>query len=192
MSVDVPDKLLLQRIAQKDDQSAFRIIFDRYKDRVYAAALKMTRSRDTAEEIVQEVFVSLWLHRSSLGEIQKPVSYLFTTVYNTISRHFKKLAAEKNMKAQILEKSKKGERSTEQTIFEQETRQWLQNIINQLPTQQKLIYKLSKEDGLSRNEIAERLDISPNTVKNHLLKAMQFIKGHWGKVIMIIGWWLWN
>lgn len=185
MSGDVPDKVLLKRIAQEDDKNAFRIVFDRYKDRFYAAALKMTHSPDTAEEIVQEVFVALWQRRSGLQDVENPVSYLFTIVYNTISRHFKKLAVEKSMKSKILEKAQRAENYTEQIVLEKESRQWLQHIINRLPSQQQLIYKLSKEDGLSRSEIAKQLDISPNTVKNHLLKAMQFIRVHWGEVMVI-------
>lgn len=185
----LPDTDLLKRIAQ-NDRKAFHHLFIRYKDRFYAAALKMTRASDTAEEIVQEVFVTLWQKRSGLQDVENPAPYLFTIVYNTISRHFKKLAAEKSMKEKMLEKAKKAENYTEQTILEKESRQWLQNIINQLPSQQQLIYKLSKEDGLSRQEIAEQLHISPNTVKNHLLKAMQFIRVHWGEVMMIMIWWM--
>lgn len=190
MSLDLPDKVLLQRIALKSDQAAFRAIFDRYKDRFYAAALKMTHSPDTAEDIVQEVFVHLWLHRSALADIQNPVSYLFTTVYNTISQYFKKLAAEKNMKISFGEKTISSENTTEQNMAVKESRQWLQNIVNHLPSQQQLIYKLSKQDGLSRNEIAEQLNISPNTVKNHLLKAMKFIREHWGEAFLIVIWFL--
>jgi|SRR5699024_6318925 len=179
------DKDLLYDISCSD-RKAFKILFNRYKERFYAAALKMTHSTHEAEEIVQQVFVALWQGRANLKNIDQPESYLFSIVYNTISRRFRKIAAEKDLKAKLLEKKPKAENYTEQIVLAKESRQWLQNIINRLPSQQQMIYRLSKEDGLSRKEIAERLEISPNTVKNHLLKAMRFIRGHWGEVTVIV------
>lgn len=180
----LPDKTLLKRIA-RDDERAFRIIFDRYKERFYAAAWKMTRSSDMSEEIVQEVFLSLWLHRSVLSDVENPASYLFQVVYNTIAAHFKRLAVQKALKAKAYGKWPDSGNYTEEKVLEKESYQILHQIIRQLPLQQQLIYKLSKQDGLSRNEIAERLHISPNTVKNHLLKAMKFIKAQWGEALLI-------
>jgi len=190
MTLDVlPEDILLKRIAQ-DDEKAFRIIFDRYKKRFYGAALKMSRSPDIAEEIVQEVFLTLWLRRSTLAEVENPASYLLTIAYNSISHQFRKMAREKRVKERLIERMSMSECSTEKIIEEKENRQLLQNIICQLPTQQQLIYRLSKQDSLNRNEIAEQLHISPNTVKNHLLKAMKYIKTHFKGALLVIGWFL--
>lgn len=179
------EKELLQRISE-GDEIAFRKLYDLYKERFYAAALKMTRSPDTAEEIVQEVFVSLWMRRTALLNIENPTSYLFTIVYNSISAHFKKLALEKMMKQKVSERMPEGECLTEDRLIEKENTQLLQHIIDALPPQQQLIYHLSKEEGLSREEIASRLQISPNTVKNHLLKACKYIRLHFSRVMMLI------
>src|SRR5690625_2372420 len=146
----------------------------------------MTRSRNLSEEIVQEVFVSLWEHRSSLNKIENPQPYLFSIVYHTISAHLKKLATEKNMKQKMKNKAPKGKNFTEEAFEEKETRQLLQKIIQKLPSQQQIIYKLSKQEGLSRNEIAEQLQISPNTVKNHLLKATKYIRKHFEKALILV------
>ncbi|TAM96610.1 MAG: RNA polymerase sigma-70 factor [Chitinophagaceae bacterium] len=179
------EKELLQRISE-GDESAFREIYDLYKERFYAASLKMTRSPDIAEEIVQEVFVSLWIRRTALSNIENPTCYLFTIVYNSISAHFKKLALEKTMKQKVSEQMPEGECLTEDKLIEKENMQLLQHIMGGLPPQQQLIYHLSKEEGLSREEIASRLQISPNTVKNHLLKACKYIRLHFSKVMMLI------
>lgn len=186
MSVDVlPEDILLKRIAQ-DDEKAFRIIFDRYKHRFYGAALKMTRSPNIAEEIVQEVFLTLWLRRSSLAEVNNPDSYLLTIAYNCISTQFKKIARERAVKERMSKRMAVSECATETIIEEKENRQILQNIICQLPSQQQLIYRLSKQDSLNRNEIAEQLQISPHTVKNHLLKAMKYIRAHFKEALLVI------
>lgn len=179
------EKKLLQRISE-GDEIAFREIYDLYKERFYAAGLKMTRSQDIAEEIVQEVFVSLWMRRSVLLNIENPDSYLFAIVYNSISAHFKKLALEKTMKQRVSERMPEGECLTEDKLIEKENTRLLQHIIDGLPPQQQLIYHLSREEGLSREEIASRLQISPNTVKNHLLKACKYIRIHFSKVMMLI------
>ncbi len=179
------EKELLQRIAQ-GDEAAFRIIFDHYKERFYAAAIKMTRSADTAEEIVQEVFITLWLRRGVLASVETPASYLFAIVYNNIYAHFKKLAVEKKMKQGVCLRISDTECPTEDRLIDKENQQLLQSLIQQLPPQQQSVYKLSKLEGLSRGEIAERLHISPNTVKNHLQEAVKFIRVHFSKTISLL------
>lgn len=183
-STDLHEKELLQLISE-GDEAAFIEIFDRYKDRFYAVALKMTRSPDSSEEIVQEVFVTLWIRRLSLSRVEHPVSYLFTIAYNTISTHFKKIALEKRAQERFSEKIPQSECQTEKMLEEKENRELLQNIIRQLPDQQQQIYRMSKQEELSREEIARQLNISPNTVKNHLLKAVKYIREHWNKTLLL-------
>jgi RNA polymerase sigma-70 factor (ECF subfamily) len=179
------EKELLQRIS-KDDEKAFREVFDLYKGRFFAAALKMTRSPDEAEEIVQEVFVSLWMRRALLATVENPPSYLFTIVYNAISARFKKMALEMRMKQMIAERVVESENIIEEKLEEKEANERIQSILHRLPEQQQLVYYLSKEEGLSREEIAHRMHISPNTVKNHLLRATKYIREHFNKVMIII------
>ena len=175
----------MQRIS-KGDERAFREVFDLYKGRFFAAALKMTRSPDEAEEIVQEVFVSLWMRRALLTTVENPPSYLFTIVYNAISARFKKIALEMRMKQMIAERVVESENIIEEKLEEKEANQRIQSILHRLPEQQQLVYYLSKEEGLSREEIAHRMHISPNTVKNHLLRATKYIREHFNKVMIII------
>lgn len=172
----------LKRISNGDEK-AFRSLFDRYKDRFYAAALKMTRSPELSEEIVQEVFVKLWLRRKVLARVENPTAYLFSIVYHCISAHFKKLALDRTLKERIAEIRSIQDHSTENRIAENEIRQSLQKLLLQLPPQQRKVYQLSKEEGLSRDEIAQELGISPNTVKNHLLKAIKYLRLHWERAL---------
>jgi RNA polymerase sigma-70 factor (ECF subfamily) len=171
------ERSLLERIANADE-AAFREIFDLYRERFYAAALKLTRSPDTSEEIVQEIFVTLWLRRSALLKVRDPRAYLFAVAYHHISGHFRKLAREKRMIQALSFRYNGSECSTEDRLIDKENQLLLQHLIHQLPPQQQLIYQLSRKEGLSRDEIAHRLDISPHTVKNHLLKAMKYIHAH--------------
>src|SRR4051812_38841936 len=74
----------------KGDTGTFRTIFELYKKRVFGLALKMLKSETEAEEIVQDVFLSIWLAKSKLHHINDPEAYLFSITYNTIYAHIKK------------------------------------------------------------------------------------------------------
>lgn len=178
------DELLLKRIAE-GDEPAFRIIFDRYKARFYAAAIKMTRSTHEAEEIVQDVFVNLWARRTVLANVENPSGYLFTILYNKIYAHFKKIAAERRMMIKLSEAARESRSSVEEEYYEKETNGLIHKLVCQLPLRQQQVYVLSKQEGLSRDEIAKRLQISPHTVKNHLQEAMKFIRLHLYKALII-------
>jgi RNA polymerase sigma-70 factor (ECF subfamily) len=176
---------LLKRIA-RGDEKAFRMIFDHYKDRFFAAALKMTRSSDIAEETVQDVFVTLWLQRTALSEVQYPSAYLLAIVHNNIKKHFRKLALEKKLKQGVTWRMAESESPTEDILADKENRQILNDIIQHLPPQQQLVYQLSRQEGFSRDEIADQLHISPNTVKNHLLKALKYIRSHFNRALSLL------
>lgn len=171
------DKSLFLHIAA-GDENAFRELFDRYKIRFYAAALKMTRSEILAEEIVQEIFITLWLKRALLPTIEKPDTYLFTMVYNSVYRQFRKIALEKRTQLRAGIRSNEKVPETEEWLDARESQQMIHEAINKLPAQQQLVYKLSREGGLSREEIAHKLDISPNTVRNHLREALKNIRSY--------------
>lgn len=157
-------------------EQAFRAIFDLYKARFYAAAFKMTRSEYQAEEIVQEVFVILWDQRHRLSGIEKPETYLFTIVYNSIYTSFKKIAAEKKVKESLSGQPEVFEASLEMMLQNKENERLLQRAVSHLPAQQQQAFQLIKLHGLSRDEAAARMNIAPNTVKNHLQEAMKFLR----------------
>ncbi|MEO8764004.1 MAG: RNA polymerase sigma-70 factor [Ginsengibacter sp.] len=155
---------------------AFKEIIDFYKERFYATAIKMTHSRDSAEEIVQEVFVSLWIKRMQVAAALNPEGYLFSMLHNNIYTHFRKLALEKAMKKNVEQQSQDIDANpVEAILYAKEDRELFENIVNQLPSQQRIVYKLSRQQGLSRQQIAHQLHISPHTVKNHLQQATRFI-----------------
>jgi RNA polymerase sigma-70 factor (ECF subfamily) len=170
-------KELLQRVA-RDDHDAFRQLFDLYADRLHAAVYNYTKSRFIAEELVQEVFIRLWDHRSQLREVQDPTAYLYRMVFNQINTYLKRIANERR----ILEKAEAwmtaGQDGTRQQLEANEMLRIINAAIDRLPPQKKIIYHLSREKGLSYHEIAEQLHLSPNTVKNHLVEAMKLLRGY--------------
>lgn len=167
---------MLRRLSEGDER-AFRVLFDHYKDRFYFVALKMTRLDHVAEEMVQEVFLKIWRNKASLSEIENPDAYFFTMLYRQVYQYYKKAALDKKLLQGVIGNTE-SENVTEQSVLAKESTRLLDEAISKLPPQQQLIYKLNKVEGYSYNEIADKLHLSPNTVRNHLAAAVRSIRIH--------------
>ena len=185
LSYDI--NILLKQLAEGDEK-VFRLIFDHYKAHFHAVAFKMTHSANIAEEITQEVFVTLWVKRKLVAATKRPDRYLLTILHNCIYSHFRKLAHERQLRLKLEQEIGNIENPIEALLDEKENRNILEDMINKLPSQQKLIYKLAKQEGVSREGIARQLNISPNTVKNHLTSAVKFLNTYLKKSISAIIW----
>lgn len=170
------ERTLLLQIA-RGDEAAFRVLFDAYKARFYAVAFKLTRTNSIAEELVQDVFLRIWLSRAQLPSVENPESYFFTILYRQIFKHFKKLALEQKL-LKLIAESPAFQNITDETVLAQESARLINEAVSKLPRQQQLVFKLNKQDGLSRDQIAEMLHLSPNTVRNHLAEAFKFIRAY--------------
>jgi RNA polymerase sigma-19 factor, ECF subfamily len=157
------------------DETAFTEIVRVYSPRLIIIAASITRNRLTAEDIVQEAFLRLWQKRSviipdNLG------GWLYRVVTNLSYKHqsdkLKQLHA-----IHSISKTKEGScKNVEEYLISKENDRIFRNIVNRLPEKQRKVYHLSRINGLSRNEIAYHLNLSPNTVKVHLSRALQFVK----------------
>jgi len=172
----------LFRQVSEGDENAFRLVFEQYKAPFYTAAYKMVRSAELAEDIVQEVFITFWNKRELVAQADNPEAYLFKMLHNAIYTQFRKLVQERQLKQALTDEDmESGEDSVEALLLEKENRNLFETLIGQLPAQQQMVYRLAKQEGLSREEIAEKLQISPNTVRNHLASAVEFIRNYFKK-----------
>jgi RNA polymerase sigma-70 factor (ECF subfamily) len=178
-------KELFNDIANGDERS-FATVFDLYKKRVFSLALKMLKSETEAEEIVQEVFLSIWQAKARLGTINDPEAYLFTITYNIIYSFLKKASRNRQLLNFIIEHLSQIQNTTDDTISGNETRKLIKEAIYSLPLQQRTVYQLSKQEGLSYDEIATGMKISRNTVRNHLAEAMKRIRTFLKKTNMLL------
>ncbi len=169
------EKELLLLIA-KGDESAFSQLFEHYKNRIYSIAFKLAKSKLTAEEIVQDVFLKIWLKRTDLFEIQNFSAYLSVVTRNDVYKVLKEIS--RNYKIRLLKDKDQSLANTDTTnlIEEKEYKALLQKAIGRLPNQQKQVYHLIKEQGLRRDEVSDQLQIQPETVKYHLAQAMKNIR----------------
>jgi RNA polymerase sigma-70 factor (ECF subfamily) len=175
----LPDlKPILNQVVEGDTR-AFRKIFDLFSPKVHAFALKLTRSQSLSEEIVQEVFVKIWISRSSLASINYFPSYLYTVARNHTFNVLKKIAAEHRAIALLSrELSEIDSDCEEETARHEAQRNVFSHALDQLPPQQRLVYSLCHQKGLKYEEAARELNISRLTVKTHMQKALRSIKSH--------------
>lgn len=178
---------VLKKVAE-DDEMAFRVVFDHYKVIFHSTAFKITRSATIAEDIVQEVFVTIWIKRKLVATAKKPEGYVFTILHNSIYFHFRKLAKERQLISKLAQEEQEIDNNIEARLIAKEDRHNLENQISLLPPQQKLIYQLAKQENLNREEIASQLNISPNTVRNHLSAAVKHLRAHLKKDVPAIIW----
>ncbi len=179
------EKALLVEIAA-GDECAFRKLFDLYKERFYFVALKMTHSDEAAEDIVQDVFMNIWSKRESLVNVDNPSSYFFTAVYRRVYHHYRKIALEKKL-LKAASPVKESVNTTDEMVMAHESKNLISQAIAKLPPQQQLVFKLRKQEGLSREEVASQLQISPNTVKNHLSNAIKLSALFW-QILPLLPW----
>lgn len=165
---------LLQQVATGNEQ-AFAKLFDAYHQQLGEYVFRITESLPVTEEIVQDVFVKLWLKRDILPGLESFSNYLFILLRNHTISYLRKKARERTQYqqwAQTFEQEETADETSEQY------RVWIDEAIEQLPGRQKEIYLLSRYQKLTQKQIAEQLQISPHTVKTHLERAMTTIKDH--------------
>lgn len=175
---------LFRRISKGDEQ-AFRILYDEYRQELYGVALKFTKSHEQTEEIVQEVFINLWVGRGKLPMVEKPDAYIFKVLYNCVN-HF--LRRESN-RARLLRDAARlhpdSLNTTEEMVDVRQSEALIEKALQQLPPQQKTVYRMSRQHKMNIDEIAATLNISRNTAKIHLVKALRFVRTYLKDVAMV-------
>ena len=166
---------LVHRIAD-DDEAALGELIHLYSSKLFAYALKFTKSREYAEELVQEAFVRLWIHRKKLNQDLSFNAYLFTIAKHLAYDFLKKTAHEAELKAALLENYTPAYNPVEARLRYEEYERAALQAIDQLSPKRQLIYRLSREKGMTYEEIALHLGISKNTVKEQIAQATKSIK----------------
>lgn len=171
------------------DEGAFRQVYYLYRKRIASFAYLLTESAFMTDEIVQEVFVKLWLHRAKLADVSNFNAWLHTVTRNLVSDAMKKIAREEKARAAWSEHNPLQDNYADEIIFARENDRLLREAIQQLTPQQQQIYRMSREQGLKHEEIALHLGISSMTVKNHLVNAMrtirQYFKQHARFIVLV-------
>ena len=167
------ESLLVQNLA-KGNLLAFNTLYKEYSGRLYRFALGYLKSKEEAEELVQEVFTIIWEKRKDLKKELSFKSFLFTIAFNIIRKHFRT----KCYLADYL-KTEMGDNldmQTSQKITYDSLYRFITDLVNQLPARRKEIFIKSRFNGLTIKEISEEMKISHKTVENQLTDALKFIR----------------
>jgi len=166
----------LTDLLKSNDKTAFTEIYNRYWKRLFGIAANKIKDLDEAEEIVQDIFVSLWRRREDLSAIISLSSYLAISVkYRVIKTLEKQSHAQKY--ADYYEYAMSiTDNSTEEWMEFEELKTQLSQFVAELPAKCQLVFKMSRESGFPQKRIAEELGISEKTVEAHLGKALKILR----------------
>lgn len=174
------EDVLLCELVNQGDEAAFRRLFSKYHQPVFAYACKLTRSREIALDAVQEVFMKTWINRSHLNGNLSIKAYLFSAIRNYVFDYLKKAMHSEKLRQHILYHQPGSVAGTDHRVILRELEEAQARIIDSLPPQRRQIFRMSRYEGLSHEEIAERLGISRNTVKDQIVKASRVLREQLG------------
>lgn len=173
-------------LLQKGDRVAFYNLYERYCKRLYGFVFRYLKQDADTEEIVQEVFIKVWESGNKIDAYSSFESFLFTIAYNATISLFRKKVNEKKY-LEHLKSLQQFENAPDLTneIYFHELNKTVQTLLNELTPRQKEIFQLSRNEGLTHGEIAEKLNISINTVKKHMVNTLAFLKSHIDKSLIV-------
>jgi len=168
------DEKLVALIAENNSK-AFRILYLRYWNRMLAKAFSLLQSYDLAEEVVQDAFINFWRRRHTLQ-----LKYSFHTYIASVVKYevMAKLA-NRNKQPLYIEDitfANPADHSTQQWLDFDELQDQIQSTILTLPDKCQLVFRLSREEGLTAKQISDTLNISHKTVEAHISKAIKTLR----------------
>ena len=161
---------------RKGDIRAFNIIFHRFEPKLYAFAMKLTHSSEEAKEVVQEVFLKVWERRELIRPYQNLDSYLFTIAKNLVYNKARRRVHWAAYQEYVSISGASAGSLTDNTVQYNELVAFLEGAYQKLPPVRQKVFVLSRVDGFTHHEIAEKLNTSISNVKNHIHKALRFLK----------------
>jgi RNA polymerase sigma-70 factor (family 1) len=173
--VSYTDEELIQRIG-RDDEQAFRLLYERYWDKLLVHAYLKLGSNGEAEEIVQDAFVGLWRRRASLQLKNSFYTYISAVVKYEILRRLASRKAQTDLRKNAIHLYQEADDSTVEWLNYEDLREQLESTIRSLPEKCRLVFRLSREEGLTERQIADSLHISPKTVEAHKSRALRSLR----------------
>ena len=177
----IKDKELLLSLISISDEEAFRKLYVRYKTKLWYYCYGFTKSEEATDDIVQEVFIRIWEIRNFIDPELSFSAFIYTIARNRVLNYFRDINIEEQVKKTLMKNISVKDETTSNDIVYAEYRKIFAHAIEKLPSQRKKIFKMSRIDNLSHKEIANQLNISVNTVQEHISESLRFIKSYFTK-----------
>ncbi len=161
---------------QAGDSDAFEVLYQKYWRKLYVFARRTTPNTEDAQDLIQDVFAQLWTQKEQIDADVFSESYLFAIVRNKLLDKIRKQYVREEYVQKILQSSSESDFSTQQTILTNDLNNHIHRAVDVLPEKCREVFQLSRFEQLSVDQIAQKLQISPQTVKNQLSKALQVVR----------------
>jgi RNA polymerase sigma-70 factor (ECF subfamily) len=175
------EDIILVELLKRSGFSAFDALFHKYSSSLYAFALSITRNQFAAEEITQLVFLKIWEKRAKIDQHFSFKSFLFSVAYHETISWLRKEDSEKRRIGTYAQIASHLTNETEYAVEFSNLEMLVESLIDSMPEKRKEIFRLSREQGFSNKEIAEKLNISIKTVENQMTSALKYLREKLGK-----------
>jgi RNA polymerase sigma-70 factor (family 1) len=176
MGTENLDITFLLKQLQHGSEQAFSKIYDLYSKQLYRNILYLVKDEEIAEEILQDLFLMLWLKREHIDPNRKWLSYLYESANRMVITHFRRAAKDQRIINHLILLTVDHVMSVEDQMINRETHELLSKAIESLPAQRKQVFNLCKIEGKSYQEAADILGISPLTIRNQIVAANKSLK----------------
>jgi len=164
------------------DHDAFNILFMSYHSLVKRFLVGFIKEEEDVLDIAQDIFIKIWTHRKSVAKVDSFKAYLFRMARNEIYNYYKLHAIRENHLEQYAQQTVWVDDLLEERLLADELGLLLDIAVDSMPPQRKLIFRMSRKEGLSNEEIAGQLQINKRTVENHITQALADLR----KVLRVV------
>jgi RNA polymerase sigma-70 factor (family 1) len=169
--------LLIQQL-QNGSEHAFSLLYDKFSQPLYRNISRLVKDEDIAKELLQDLFLKIWESREHIDLGKSFKSFLYKVAENIVYGHFRRVAKDQRMIAQLITASVDFDDNAEEAIISAETHDLLKRAIESLSPQRKQIFTLCKLEGKSYDEVSNTLGISNSTIRDHMVKANKAIRAY--------------
>ncbi|WP_285055461.1 RNA polymerase sigma factor [Pedobacter ginsengisoli] len=173
-------KLLIEEelitLLKAGDERAFGVLYDQYKERLAGNLYKLLKSSELTKEILQDLFLKIWDTREQLDPKKSFRSYLFRIGENMVNDYYRKAARDRSMRNKMMLANTELYSHIEENLFSKENAELLQQAVDKMPPQRKLVFTLCKLEGKSYKEVEQIMGINAKTINSHLFQANKFLK----------------
>lgn len=170
------NEIFLLQALQKGNEDAFEVLLNTYSKRLYYVAFQYLNNREETLEIVQEVFLKIWLNRENINPELPFIPYIIRIAKNLIINKAKKKLVENAYLSFLGYRGETSSFPTEDTVLFDEITEIVNQLIDTFPPKRKEIFTFSRQIGLTNREIAQKLQISESTVENQINKALKTLR----------------
>lgn len=170
------DKELVKKL-NKSDIEAFNQVFYAYSSKLYRFAFGYLKSKEEAEELVQEVFLKIWEKRAAIKQEYQFRAYLFSIAFNYVKKYFRaKALLNKYLESKVSDTI--NDKQIKDDVNYSSLKTIVDNLVDSMPEKRRMVFIKSRYEGKSAREISEEMNLTQSTVENHLNHALNYLRQH--------------